>query len=80
MFQHPEVLAPHIQAEEIIAQELTQNLLSWGYTLEDFHFTTDYSLEMSEILKSILPASQQETSKQTVVALISNLHCYSNPF
>lgn len=73
LFQHPEVVEPQIQVREIIAQELTRNLLAWGYTLEDFRFTGDYSLEVSENLKSNLPACQQEPSDQAVVALITNL-------
>lgn len=73
LFQHPEVLAPHIQAREIIAQRLTENLLSLGYTLEDFHFTANYSLEMSESMKSSLLTCQQETSNQAVIALINDL-------
>lgn len=73
LFQHSEVLAPHIQARKIIALELTQNLLSWGHTVEDFRFTADYSLEMSENLKSNLLAFQQETPDQAIVALIINL-------
>lgn len=73
LFQHPEVLGSHIQAREIIAQELTQNLISRGHTLEDFHFTTDYSLEMSEDLKSSLLACQQETLDKTIATLIIDL-------
>lgn len=73
LFQHPEVLAPHIQAREIITQELTQQLISWGHTLESFRFTNDYSLEVSENLRSSLLACQQESPDKAVVALIINL-------
>ncbi|MBI4785331.1 MAG: hypothetical protein HY785_29105 [Oscillatoriophycideae cyanobacterium NC_groundwater_1537_Pr4_S-0.65um_50_18] len=72
LFQHPEVLTPHIQAREIIAQELTQSLLSWGYTLENFGFTADYALEMSEDMKRSLLDCQREPDK-AAVELISNL-------
>jgi hypothetical protein len=73
LFQHPKVLAPHIQARKIIAQEVTQSLLSWGYTLENFRFTTDYFLEMSEDMKSSLLTCQQETPDTAVVGLIIDL-------
>lgn len=73
LFQHPEVLAPHIQVRKIMAQELTRNLLSWGYKTEKFHFTADYSLAMSEKLKSSLLACQQEAPNKAIVTLIVNL-------
>lgn len=73
LFQHPKVLAPHIQAREIIAQELTQTLLAWGYTLEDFRFTTDCALKMSEDTKSSLLTRHPETADEAVIVLISSL-------
>lgn len=73
LFQHPEVVEPQIQVREVIAQELTQTLLSWGYTLKDFRFTADYYLEMSESLKNSLLTCQQEAPDQAVVALVINL-------
>jgi hypothetical protein len=73
LFQHPELLAPHIQLRKIIAQELTQNLLSWGYTLEDFCFSADHSLKVSENLKSSLIAWQQEAPDKAVLTLIIDL-------
>ncbi len=48
LFQNPEVIEPEIRVKEIIAQELTRKIVSWGYTAKDFHFTTDYALEMSD--------------------------------
>jgi hypothetical protein len=54
LFQHSEVLEPEIQVKDIIAQELTNEVLSWGYTLEDFHFTADHNLEISEGTKRSL--------------------------
>ncbi len=73
LFQHPEVLAPHIRAREIIAQELTQNLLNCGYTAADFCFMNDYSLEISEAFKSKLQSYQQEPLNQDIFALITLL-------
>lgn len=70
LFQHPKMLVPHIQTRKVIAQELTQSLLSWGYTLEHFCFTGDYFLEMSEDMKRSLLAHQQETPGQALVDLV----------
>lgn len=73
LFQNPEVLAPHIQSRKIIAQELTQSLLSWGYTRENFRFTTDYFLKINENLRSSLLTCQHEIPNQAVATLISSL-------
>lgn len=48
LFQNPEVIEPEIRVKEIIAQELTRKIVSWGYTAKDFRFTPDYALEMSD--------------------------------
>lgn len=73
LFQNPGLLAPYIQVREIMARELTQNLFSWGYTLENFRFTADYSLRVSEKLKNSLLAYQQETPGKAIVDLIIDL-------
>lgn len=73
LFQHPDVLEPKIQVREIIAQELTRKVLSWGYRLEDFYFTADHHLEMSEDTKRSLLSQQPEAVDEPVLTLIRAL-------
>lgn len=73
LFQHPEVVNPHIHVRQIVAQELTQKLLSWKYTLEDFNFTSDYSLVMDKDIKKSLSSISLEVGEEPICALIWNL-------
>ena len=54
LFQHPQVLEPEIQVRKIVAEVLTTKLLGWGYTLDDFCFTSDQHLETNETIKNTL--------------------------
>lgn len=73
LFQHPEVLAPEIEAREVIAQTLTQTVYAWGYTPKDFYFDHDYQLTMNEeiSLNQIIEARSPED--RSVLILIAAL-------
>lgn len=73
LFRHPDILAPEVKVREIVAQELTRKILSWGYTLEDFYFTSDSHLEMSKDIQRSLFSKQQDTEDELVLALIRAL-------
>ncbi|XGW00718.1 MAG: hypothetical protein ACAF41_33835 (plasmid) [Leptolyngbya sp. BL-A-14] len=70
LFRHPDVLAPGIQARDIIAQALTRQALAWGYSYEDFHFTADYALEVTEATRQALLSSQPHPDEQSAFDLI----------
>lgn len=73
LFQNPEVVEPQIQVRETIAQELAHKLLSWGYKLEDFHFTAERELAMSEAAKHSLLSYQPIPSDEPVLILVRAL-------
>jgi hypothetical protein len=70
LFQHPKVLEPELHVREIIVQELTNKLCSWGYTLDDFHFTVDQRLETSEATRSSLLVYQPIPDDAAFLTLI----------
>ncbi|XHX75920.1 MAG: hypothetical protein RBJ76_15875 [Stenomitos frigidus ULC029] len=72
LFQHPELLS-EIPVRAIIAEELTSQALSWGYTAENFYFTADHTLEASESTQHALFAPQQIPVDESALALIRSL-------
>lgn len=73
LFQHPELLEPEIKVREIVAEELTRKLLSWGYSPESFHFTSSYTLVISESKKCSLLSHQPSPTDRASFALIKTL-------
>lgn len=73
LFRYPGVLAPEIQARDIIAAEVTCKILSWGYSLEDFHFTNDNYLEVTEAAQQSLLSIRPNLNDELIFALIRAL-------
>jgi hypothetical protein len=73
LFFHPDVLAPEIQARDIIAAEITCKILSWGYSLEDFHFTADNCLEVTKAAQQSLLSTRPNPEDESIFALIRAL-------
>lgn len=73
LFQHPRILEPAIQTREIVAWELTRELLSRGYSPEDFSFTPERDLETSENFRRSLFADRTAGADTPVFALIRAL-------
>jgi hypothetical protein len=70
LFQHPDVLEPEIHTREIIVQELTNKFYAWGYTPDDFHFTANQRLELSETTKFSLMSYKSTAADAACLALI----------
>jgi hypothetical protein len=73
LFQHPDVLEPEVHVREIIVQELTNQFYAWGYTPEDFCFTADQHLEISEATQFSLLAHQPNSVDSATFTLIQVL-------
>lgn len=73
LFQHPEVVAPEIQVRDIVAQELTRILCSWGYALESFHFTSERYLVMQEDSRQLLLSGKNIPVNEPILILIRSL-------
>ncbi len=73
LYQNSEVLEPEIKAREVIADELKQQLLDWGYTTDDFHFTPDQKLEINENAKEDLFSPQKISANKSVLMLLRAL-------
>lgn len=73
LFQYPELLEPEIQVREIIANELTKKLLSWGYKPEDFYFTNNYTLVINESKKCSLLSQRPLPDDEAYFTLIHSL-------
>lgn len=73
LFQYPEVLEPEIQVRDIIIQELTNQFYAWGYTSNDFHFTDDQHLEISEATKFSLLSCKPSSVDIAPLTLIQAL-------
>lgn len=70
LFQHAEVLEPEIQAREVIVQELTNTLHSWGYPSDEFQVTDDQHLAVSEATKLALLSHQPSSMDTAALTLI----------
>ena len=46
LFQHPDCLSPQVNVREIIIEELSEKLLSWGLSPEEFHFNSEGRLRI----------------------------------
>lgn len=73
LFQNSELLDPEIQVKEIIANELTKKFLSWGYSYEDFYFTSNYNLVIVESKKKSLFSDPPLPDDQASLSLIQLL-------
>lgn len=73
LFQNPEALQSQIDVKQLIAEELTNKLLSWGYTLNDFYFTTDYKLEVTEAIRQHFFRDEYTFTNEAVLILIRSL-------
>ena len=78
LYQHPQVLEPDIQVKEIIVQEVTDKLLAWGYTSEDFYFTSEYVLVTTENTRQSLLSSSPSFQDEPIFALIRVLLMMKN--
>lgn len=48
LFQHPDCLSPQVNnVREVIIEELSEKLLSWGLSPEEFHFNSEGRLRIN---------------------------------
>lgn len=70
LFQNPDCLKPEVDVREIIITELSEKLLSWGLTSEEFRFNSEGQLEMAPEIEIKIIKSDQVATEETILALI----------
>lgn len=80
LFQNPDCLKPDINVREVIIEELSQKLLSWDLSPEEFYFNSEGRLIINSPKASQFIAPRELSCDQAVLALISFLILESNGY
>lgn len=70
LFQNPDCLKPEINVRDIIIEELSKKLLSWGLSSEDFRFNSEGQLEIEPEIEIKIINSRQAAAEETILTLI----------
>ena len=74
LFQHPDCLSPQIKnIREVIIEELSKKLLSWGLSPEEFHFNSEGRLRINSPCVNQFIKSREISSDEAILGLISVL-------
>lgn len=73
LFEHPNCLKPEVNVREIMIQKLSQTLLSWGLSSEEFYFNSEGKLEVNHATRNRLITPRQVSHDEAIVALIYSL-------
>lgn len=71
LFQHPDCLSPQVNVREVIIEELSEKLLSWGLSPEEFYFNSEGELRINSTCINQFIKPREISSDEAILDLIS---------